>query len=97
MYMCGSLLTVDKANDVWVVEVLKYQDLAVEVFLELVIELFQIHRFYGHVTGALLEREIHISKMLSPRRCLRTECNSAKDARAGRFKGLERDTASRNS
>lgn len=55
----------------WVMEVLQDEDLAVEIILELRIELLQIDRFDGDVTRAPLEREIHISKKFSPRRCLR--------------------------
>lgn len=55
MYMRGSLLTVDEGDDMWVMEVLQDEDLAVEVILELRIELLQIDRFDGYVTRAPLE------------------------------------------
>lgn len=92
MYMCGGLLAVDKGDDMWVMEVLQDHNLTVEVFLELRIELLQIDRFDGHVTRAPLEREMHISKKLYPRRCLQTQCTSTKDAITVIGKGLERYT-----
>lgn len=64
----------------WVMEVLQNEDLAVEVILELRIELLQIDRFDGYVTRTPLKREIHISKKFSPRRCLQALCRYAVDA-----------------
>lgn len=96
MYMCGSLLTVDEGDDMWVMEVLQDEDLAVKVILELRIELLQIDRFDGYVTRAPLERETHISKNFSPRRCLQAQCSSAEHAIAGRDRGLERYRSSRH-
>lgn len=55
MYVCGSLLTVDEGDDVWVMEVLQDEDLAVEIIFELRIELLQIDGFDGYVTMAPLE------------------------------------------
>lgn len=80
----------------WVMEVLQDENLAVEVILELRIELLQIDRFDGYVTRAPLEREIHISKNFSARRCLQALCRSAEDAIAGRDRGLERYRSSRH-
>lgn len=70
----------------WMMEVLQDEDLAVEVVLELRIELLQIDRFDGYVTRAPLEREMHISKKFSPRRCLQVQCSSAEDVIGGRDK-----------
>lgn len=95
--MCGGLLTVDEGDDMWMMEVLQDEDLAIEVLLELRIELLQIDRFDGYVTRAPLEREMHISMKFSPRRCLQAQCSFAKDAIAGIDKCLERHTSSRHS
>lgn len=80
----------------WVMEVLQDEDLAVEIIFELRIELLQIDRFDGYVTRAPLEREMHVSKKISPRPCLQARCNSAEDAVVGRDKGLERCRSTRH-
>lgn len=59
MYVCSSLLAVDERHDVWMMEAFQDVNLGVEVVLELLVELFQVDRFDGHVPRALLTRLVY--------------------------------------
>ncbi len=54
MYMGGSFLTVDKGDDVWVMQAFEYVDLGVEVLFKLLVELVQVDRLDSDIAWLLL-------------------------------------------